>query len=56
MSIDPEGAARRREIEARIRKGRECGWERRRWDPSRYRALCEKVEQEIAGVDTEEFF
>lgn len=39
----------RRDIRARIEKLRSGGWEKKRWDGSRYSALREKVDNEMNG-------
>ncbi|KAF7872546.1 hypothetical protein EAF04_003467 [Stromatinia cepivora] len=40
---------RRMEIRERIEKLRNAGWEKKRWDGSRYEALREKVDNELNG-------
>ncbi|QSZ33921.1 hypothetical protein DSL72_005495 [Monilinia vaccinii-corymbosi] len=39
----------RKDIQERIEKLKSAGWERKRWDGSRYEALREKVENELHG-------
>jgi len=45
-----EGEERRKtDLQERIRKGRENGWARKRFEGERYRELCDKAVGEIEG-------
>lgn len=40
---------RKADLQERIRRGRECGWVRKRFEGGRYRELCERAVGEIEG-------
>jgi len=40
---------RKMDLQERIRRGRENGWERKRFEGERYRVLCERAVGEIEG-------
>jgi hypothetical protein len=40
---------RKTDLQERIRRGRENGWERKRFEGGRYQELCERAVGEIEG-------
>lgn len=47
---EEEEMKKKTDLQERIRRGRETGWARKRFEGGRYRELCERALGEVEGV------